>query len=202
MSHFRSLQVQAEDPVAQPQVHPWPAFYRDFLPTSSREEAGLEIRIENQLPKVMDYKQLASLPSFRESRRIVSKAGWMYYGQWKGITFQTLFTMFSNPHLYPWVCLESLNGSRTMIERGALMNYRLLLECDGQALSPLYGGPIWLHCFDYYVEYAFPHVCRIVLMQGEHEYTHPSQAIGFTLEQARVVPGTYYAIHHQRITTL
>ncbi len=203
MTLFRSLQTRYEQKEAfTKSTFPWPAIYRDPLPHIEPSQYALQIRIENQLPKSMPLKQLATLPSFNESRRITSKSGWTYYGHWKGLTFQTLFNLFSTPHLYPWVRIESLNGQHYLIDRKNLMNYRVITESDGNPLSVLYGGPLWVHCFDYYVEYGIPNVKSIVLLQGEHEYYHPNEALGFRLDQARVMPGSYYAIHHEKIATL
>jgi hypothetical protein len=82
------------------------------------------------------------------------------------------------------------------------MNYRILTDCNSEPLTKVYGGPLWVHNFDYYVEYSFPHLKSITLMQGDHEYTHPNVKIGFNLENARVGPGRYYDVYHERITTL
>lgn len=203
MTLFRSLYTRYEEEEHQAvTLRPWPATYRFGLPHVDLSQYTLQVRIENQLAKSINAKQLAALPSFTESRRMTSKAGWTYYGQWKGITFQTLFSLFSTPHLYPWVRIETLTDQYAVIERQKLMNYRLLMESEGEPLSTLYGGPLLLHCFDYYMEYSIPHIKSIILMQGEHEYHHPSAAIGFTPENARVEPGRYYDIHHERITTL
>lgn len=204
MSAFRSLYERYATEASQekPWARPWPATYRDPLPYVKTEDFTLQIRIENQLAKTMNRRQLATLPHFTENRRITSKAGWTYYGQWKGITFQTFFSLFSTPNLYPWVRLELLDGQQVVIERTALLNYRALLECDGEDLSVLYGGPVWIHCFDYYVEYSIPHVKSIILMQGDHHYSHPHEKLGYTLDKARVEPGDYYAIHHEKIVHL
>ncbi len=204
MSLFRSLytKYEQETEIYAQSIRPWPAIYRDRLPVFDINTYALQIRIENQHAKSMSLKQLATLPMFNESRRITSKAGWTYYGHWKGITFHTLFSLFTTPHLYPWVRLETLNGNNYVLERQALLNYRILIEGEGQPFSTLNGGPLWAHCFDYYLEYSIPHIKNIILMQGEHEYFHPNLDIGFTLEEARVHPGRYYDIHHEKITNL
>ncbi len=204
MSLFRSLNTRFEQSTElQPErLRPWPAIYRQPLPHLNINEYSLQLRIENQLPKVMNQKQLTSLPMFNESRRITSKAGWTYYGQWRGLTFQTLFSLFSTPHLYPWVRIEGLNGEHYIIDYPSLMNYRIIMEGEGEPLSLLYGGPIWIHNFDFYVEYGIPYVKSIILMQGEHAYNHPSEALGFKREEARVLPGQYYGMHHERMITL
>ena len=204
MSLFRSLHVRYEeaDTLADSELRPWPAVYRDKLAHISLDDFALQIRIENQLPKTMGVKQLAALPSFTENRRISSRAGWTYYGQWKGLTFQTLFALFATPNLYPWVRLETATGEEAILDRSAVMNYRLVLAGDGQPLSPLYGGPVWAHHFDEYVEYSLPSLKSITLMKGDFEPKHPAWTLGFMPEQAHVAPGTYYDMHRQRITTL
>jgi DMSO/TMAO reductase YedYZ molybdopterin-dependent catalytic subunit len=204
MSLFRSLQTEYEQDAEHPSktLRSWPATYRDTVPAVNFSDFTFQIRIEGQLAKFINLKQLAALPSFTENRRITSKAGWTYYGQWKGIAFQTFMSLFSTPHLYPWVRLETLDDTQYMIERKNLMNYRVLLECDGEPLTPLYGGPLWMHCFDYYLEYSIPHLKSVVLTDGSYESTPPQAKNGFTMDKARIEPGRYYDIHHERITTL
>jgi len=204
MSQFRSLylkQTQTAEHLGE-KSRPWPATYSQGLPKLQTGEYSMQVRCENQLPRGMTLKQLSTLPGFTESRRVSSQAGWTYYGQWKGVSFQTLFNLFATTHLYPWVRLETMNNEEILIERSQLMNYRLVLECDGEPLSPLYGGPVWIHNFDYYVEYSLAHIKNIILIQGEHEYRHPHQKLGYDLQDARVKPGQYYAIHHEKIASL
>jgi hypothetical protein len=204
MSLFRSLytRYEQEEEIHAGSIRPWPATYREPLPAFDLSQYSLLVRIENQIPKSINWKQLHALPSFTENRRLTSKAGWTYYGQWKGVSFQTLFSLFSTPNLYPWVRLESLNGEHALIERTALLNYRVLFECDGEALTTIYGGPLMVHNFDHYLEYSIPHLKSIILLQGEHQPYHPHTAIGFLPEKARVEHGRYYDIHHERMTTL
>jgi hypothetical protein len=204
-TRFHSLYTrfdQEATPEAPQTLRLWPAIYREPLPAFNLADYRLQIRIENQIPKLMSMAQLATLPSFTENRRLTSKAGWTYYGQWKGVTFQTLFSLFSTPNLYPWVRLETLTGQHAILERMAILNCRLLTAGDGEPFSTLYGGPLWVHCFDHYIEYAIPHLKSIVLLQGTHQVVHPAEALGFSLAEARVMPGTYYDIHRERIATL
>lgn len=201
MTLFRSLytRYEKESDLQSEQIPPWPAVYRRAIPDINLNNFSFQVRIENQLPKVMTVKQLLLLPTFNEAKNIYSKAGWMYQGRWSGLTFQTLFNLFSTPNLYPWVRLESLDNQIAVIERQALMNYRLVADCDGQPLSPLYGGPLWVQHFEQYVEYGFSHLKSVTLLQGEHEYQHPHQALGFPREDAEVSAGEYYAIHKEQI---
>lgn len=201
MSLFRSLQTRYEQELELQAYsnRPWPATYREPMPEINLNSYTLQIRIENQLPKTIGLKQLASLPTFTEIRSIYSKAGWTYQGSWKGVTFQTLLSLFSTPHLYPWVRLESVTDKVYVIERRALLSYRIAMECDGQPLSVAYGGPLWAHCFDHYIEYSIPYLKSITLLQGEHSPCHPAETIGFRLDQAQVESGDYYAIHQEQI---
>jgi len=202
MTRFRSLytRLEHETQTQGETLPPWPAIYRDGLPPLPSE--ALQIKIENQLPKVLTSAQLGALPMFNENRRITSRAGWTYYGHWKGVLFQTLFTMFANPAMYPWVRIESANGQHAILDRSSLANWRLITHANNEPLNTLYGGPVWMHNFDYTVEYAIPHVSKIVLMQGDYEAKHPAQAWGFNLDDARVAPGRYYDLHLERITAL
>ncbi len=202
MSRFRSLytRYEQEEERLGGLVRPWPATYRERLPHPSLDDFTLHVGIENQHAKAMTLKQIAALPSFNENRRITSRAGWSYYGHWRGVTFHTLMNLFSNPQFYPWVRLESANGEYFIIDRQALMQYRVVLDCDGAPLSTLYGGPIWVHNFDYYTEYAMPHIQSVTLLQGTHRYHHPNQALGFDPADARVHHGEVYDIHLEKVT--
>ncbi len=204
MSLFRSLYLreEKEKELQSFSERPWPSIFRDSLPTQPMSHYSLLVKIESQLPKSIDMKQLFTMPSFNENRRITSKAGWTYYGHWKGITFQTLFSLFANAQIYPWVRMESMTGLSYVINRQDLMNYRIVTECDGKPLSSLYGGPLWIHNFDYYIEYSIPHVKTITLMQHEAGPSHPMEKLGFDLSHARVEHGKYYDIHHEKIATL
>jgi hypothetical protein len=201
MSRFHSLYTKYENEVALQSYsqRPFPALYREPVPSFNIENYTLQVRIENQLAKTVGLKQLSTLPAFKETRNIYSKAGWTYQGVWKGLSFQTLFSLFSTPQLYPWVRLETVTGDVCVLERKELLNYRIVTECDNQPLNIAYGGPLWVHCFDYYLEYAIPHVKSIILLQGEHQYQHPMEPLGFTLDQAPVASGEYYAIHQEQI---
>ena len=199
MSRFRSLQSPLKSNEAQ-EVLAWPALYRDgFVTPRLSNDFVFQIGIEKQLSKTMDMKQLQALPSFLEIRNITSKSGWTYQGKWRGVFTQTLLSLFSTPNLYPWIKLESFTGQHCILDRKSFFNSRLIWECDQQPLPVSYGGPLALHCFDHYIEYAFWQVKRIVLMTGEHEDYHPMQALGFLPEEALIASGEYYALHQQQM---
>ncbi len=200
MTAFHSLYQQEQDDTEA--LRPWPAVFREAVPPFDRRTFALQIRIENQLPKLVSESQLQALPSFTENRRITSRAGWTFYGQFKGTSFHTLLSLFSTPHLYPWARLESMNGQHSVMERKDLLNYRIVTEYNGQPLSTLYGGPLWVISFEEYIEYSIPHLKSIVLMQGEHTPYYPNDALGFKHEDAKLKPGRYYDIHHERMVTV
>lgn len=197
MSRFHSLYTRYEQETAMQSASglQWPAVYRLPVHGVPSEESPLVLRSENQMPKSMSLRQLTMLPFVTETLTVYSKAGWAYAGQWKGISFQTLLNLFSTPNLYPWVRIESFNGESYVMERNRLMNYRLVLECDGKPLTPLYGGPYWMHHFKNYIEYGIPHIKSIILLQGEHEISQPMARFGFSLDEALVAPGNYQALH-------
>lgn len=204
MTLFHSLNQRYESQEAEAALSQlaWPGVFRDSLPDVTHEDFQFSVGIENQHAKLMQWKQIMTLPAFNESRRITSKAGWTYYGHWKGLTFQTLFSLFSTPALYPWVRLESLTGEVMVVERMNLSNWRIITESEGKLLSPLYGGPLLLHNFDYYMEYSMSNLAKVVLMQGNYEPLYPFAKRGLKLDDARVKPGQYYAVHQEKLSTI
>ena len=181
----------------------WPGLYRDEVPSCLLEDYQLQVGVEKQTPRLLNLTQLKALPSFNEQRQLVSKTGWAYRGNWKGLTFQTLFSLFSTPHLYEWIRLESLTGDVMVVPRQELVNWRLLYECDGHPLTPLYGGPLWVHHFDFYCEFGFPHLKSMTLLQsGQYEWVHPKANLGYHLEHAKIDAGQYFLIHEERVLPL
>jgi DMSO/TMAO reductase YedYZ molybdopterin-dependent catalytic subunit len=202
MSLFRSLHL--EETSGAEKSRPWPQQFREPLPQGDLSKFTLKLQVSGQTVKTLDMKQMAILPSFMENRRIASQSGWMYYGSWKGFSMQTLLNQIPNAEQAQWIEIKTLTGKKFVTDKASLIQYRLLKEADNEALTPDYGGPLMLHHFDHYIEYAVCHVASINLLEAadSHQLEHPASRYGFALENARIQPGDYYAIHQQRITHL
>lgn len=183
----------------------WPPIYRGRLPHVDPVTFELEVSVENQSARSLSMAQIKALPTFSEVRLIASKFGWAYRGHWHGLTFQTLFSLFSTPHLYRWVKLESTTGEQMVIEREHLSAWRIVYACNDKPLSPLYGGPLWIHCFDHYVEYSFPHLHSMMFLQSnDHKATFPGDPLGYKLDDpmGRIQAGEYFSVHEHRVVSL
>lgn len=203
MSLFRSLYTQSLGEQEAQHANPaWPGIYFGALPKTESLKSNLSIRIENQLGKTLTIEQLKTMPITSEARAIYSQAGWMFYGQWQSIPFNTLISLFSNPQLYNWIRFETLTGQVGILDRQALHNAKIIFEAENKPLDPLHGGPFMLHTFENYIEYSIPHIHSIILLQGDHPYQHPSQARGFEPDKAIIQPGEYYAFHQNQIIHL
>ncbi|MCA9841193.1 MAG: hypothetical protein KC475_03650 [Cyanobacteria bacterium HKST-UBA03] len=194
----------------------WPPMYRFRLPdehVSAPQNFDFEIGLESQPSRSLTMAQIKAMPTSTEMRLIASRFGWAYRANWSCITFQTLFSLFSNPNMYEWVQMTSLNHQRMIIRRDQLSQWRLIYACNNQPLTPLYGGPLWMHNFDHYVEYGFNHIQSLKLLQTtpdipsnascKHSWFH-AETLGYKLsdDDCRIAAGTYYAIHEEKLVEL
>lgn len=181
-------------------VFSWPASCRDGFVSVDSASFSLRLSTEdNRLQKDVPWQEILRLPATTEVQKLHSKSGWMMQGFWSTLTFQRLMTKMPGTEPYNWVELISLNGQRVVLPKSRLNNYRLIFKCDDKFLTPMYGGPLWVHCFEHYVEYGIPQIAEIRFLTAERPSYHPSQELGFPQTAMRVQTGNYYMIHKEQI---
>jgi DMSO/TMAO reductase YedYZ molybdopterin-dependent catalytic subunit len=182
---------------------PWPGTCRDGFAPISHEQYVLHLTTDdNRIKKDIEWAELLRLPATTEVQKLHSKAGWMTQGFWSTLTFQRLLTKIPGTEPYHWVELISLTGQRVVMPKSRLNAYRLIYKCDDKFLPPTHGGPLWVHCFDHYVEYGIPQVSEIRFLSQDAPAYHPSQDYGFPQTAMRVQTGNYYMIHKDTIKHL
>ncbi len=154
---FYALQAERTQPLAAPTT---PPLVLPFFPPSVGEDHGVLPPLEamawqlhcsvNEATHTVSWSALQALPQVFQSKRLVSSHGWAYRGEWHGVLLSdVLATLPAPPAKSKYVVLGNALGHQRYIPLSTLAKENPLLatHVQGQALGPLYGGPVALCCF-------------------------------------------------------
>lgn len=196
--------LQDKQQTAKNTLMPWPASYREPFVAVSHSGFSLHLKAEavNKQPeqfKQLPWDELLKSSATTEMQKLHSKSGWLYQGLWTTIGFQRLFSRLTATEQFHGCKITTLTGKTYTIPKNRLGQYRLVLKCEDKLLPPMYGGPLMIHCFDNYVEYAIQQVAEITLTLNEEALHLPNEQQGFSVTAMRAQTGNYYLINKDQI---
>ena len=199
-----TVSADAQAQSAKFAMMPWPASYREPFVPILHQAYQLELKAEvtgqlSEQSKYFSWDELLKSAATTEMQKIHSKSGWMYQGLWTTIGFQRLFAKLQGVEQFHGCQLKTLGGKTYTIPKSRLGQYRLVLKCEDKLLPALYGGPVMVHCFDNYVEYAIEQVAEVTLCLKEESLHLPNEENGFSVTAMRAQTGNYYLINKEQV---
>ncbi|MBX2860039.1 MAG: molybdopterin-dependent oxidoreductase [Vampirovibrio sp.] len=170
----------------------WPASYEAGICTEGLGNWELEITGMVETPKTLDLAALQRLSKTTQNRRLVSIEGWSYRGEWSGILFPHLLQGLELKPGVKFVRQVNLAGQTETMPFSVLQENRAMLcyALKGQALPPLYGGPLRLLAFDRYSYKGLSQLSRLEFT--DEDSPGLSKERGLPVD-GQIRPGKYYA---------
>lgn len=195
---FQSLYAKTSTPTtapaaAQALLPDWPAtFEGDACPQALPEPFVLKVSGLVTTPLELTLPDLSTLGDGVYEGRLVSVDGWSYQSRWDGVLLKRLIEKIQPLPAARYLNQTDASGRSEWLDLSAVRNSNALL-CTGErgeALNPLYGGPLRLMLFG---SYSYKGFGQLVGLEFS-ETPCPSAALarGYS-EDGRIIPGDYYA---------
>ncbi|MGE0199849.1 MAG: molybdopterin-dependent oxidoreductase [Candidatus Melainabacteria bacterium] len=194
---FHSLYQQAQTPSAPDTAQPWPATYLDAMADLTPAQWTLTVDGLVEKPRSFTYSEFLALqPALsQQERRLISAEGWSYRGQFEGILLAALVNAVKPSPQAKFLIQTNASDHQTAIDLTMAIREKAMFchRVNGQALSPLYGGPIRLMVFHRFSHKGLGQVTRLTFSETPLEASQDFWVHkGYTLE-GTVSPGDYYA---------
>ncbi len=205
-----------QDPEAS---FPWPASYSDKVmpiedkPYSLKLSGQIEIPWEKtakdkndedsdeakRLPQTelnLSWEAFLALPKTSQVRRTVSAQGWSYKTEWTGVLLSELIKS-CKLEIKPeatWIKQTNLSDHSEYLPLQETLDANALLCYQGgrQALSPLYGGPLWLMVFHRYNYKGLGQLSELAFIDESEVKNNFWESKGYSAE-GLIKLGNYYA---------
>lgn len=177
----------------------FPAVFQDGITTLKPDQWSLSVEGLVETPSQLRFNDLATFTSHLVERRIVSSEGWSFRGQWKGVLLSDVLNKATILDEAAYLIQGDTNGKQICLPLKALLKHEPMLatKVNNHFLTPLYGGPVRLVCFDRYIQFGLGPITQLTLSKEPlPAKDNLFQAKGFDAD-GLIQPGDYYAFDHK-----